>query len=63
MGTNLPAFLPWLLFVWMGIETAWDLHSHDIPLWFSLVMLAPGIILLAIAAPLVAFLALSLIHI
>jgi len=57
MGNSLPAFLPWLLFVWLGIETAWDLHSHDIPFWFSLVMLAPGIILLAIAAPLVAMLA------
>ena len=40
------AYLPWLLFAWLGIEAIWDLHSHDVPIWFSLAMLVPGIVLL-----------------
>ncbi len=39
--------LPWLLLAWLTLEAIWDLRNHDIPIWFSLVMLLPGIILLA----------------
>ena len=36
------------LFVWLVFETIWDLCDRNIPVWFSLLMLNPGIILLAI---------------
>jgi len=36
------------LFVWLVFETIWDLCDRNIPVWFSLVMLIPGIILLSI---------------
>jgi len=47
----------WLLFGWLVFETVWDLRSHNLPVWFSLAMLIPGIALLAIASPFVAILA------
>jgi len=47
----------WLLFGWLVFETVWDLRSHNVPVWFSLVMLIPGIVLLAIASPFVVILA------
>ena len=47
----------WLLFGWLVFETVWDLRSHNLPVWFSLAMLIPGIALLAIASPFIAILA------
>ena len=47
----------WLLFGWLVFETVWDLRNNDIPIWFSLAMLIPGIALFAIASPFVAILA------
>ncbi len=41
-------YLPWLLFAWLTFETIWDLRDRRIPLWFSLFMLIPGIILLGL---------------
>ena len=35
------------LFVWLAFETIWDLRDRNIPIWFSLAMLIPGIIMLA----------------
>ena len=36
------------LFAWLVFETIWDLRDRSIPIWFSLAMLVPGIIMLAI---------------
>jgi len=46
--------LPWLLFAWLTLEAIWDLRNQNVPVWFSLVMLLPGIILLAFDSFLVA---------
>jgi len=41
-------YLPWLLLAWLTFETLWDLRDRRIPLWFSLVILIPGIIWLGL---------------
>lgn len=41
-------YAPWLLFVWLAFETIWDLRRRDIPMWFSLAMIIPGLILIAL---------------
>jgi len=46
--------LPWLLLAWLTLEAIWDLRNQNIPVWFSLVMLIPGIILLGFDSFLVA---------
>ena len=35
-----------VLFLWLIFETIWDLRAkdHKIPVWFSLVMLLPGLV-------------------
>jgi len=48
---NIDSVLPWLLFAWLVIETVWDLRSHDVPVWFSLVMLIPGLALVGLFSP------------
>ena len=37
------------LFAWLTFETFWDLRDHRIPVWFSLVMLLPGLVWLTIS--------------
>ena len=34
------------LFIWLAFETIWGLHAkdHKLPLWFSLVLLLPGLV-------------------
>ncbi len=41
-------YAPWLLFGWLAFETIWDLRDQTIPVCFSLAMLIPGGIVLAI---------------
>jgi hypothetical protein len=36
------------LFAWLVFETIWDLRDRNIPIWFSLAMLVPGVIMLAV---------------
>jgi len=36
------------LFAWLVFETIWDLRNRNIPIWFSLAMLVPGVIMLAV---------------
>ena len=36
------------LFAWLVFETIWDLRDRNIPIWFSLVMLVSGVVLLAV---------------
>ena len=36
------------LTVWLTFETVWDLRDREIPAWFSLVMLVPGLIWLGL---------------
>ena len=36
------------LFAWLVFETIWDLRDRNIPIWFSLAMLVPGVIKLAV---------------
>ena len=36
------------LFAWLVFETIWDLRDRNIPIWFSLAMLVPGVIILAV---------------
>jgi hypothetical protein len=40
---------PAFLFCWLSFEAVWDLRAkdHKLPVWFSLVMLIPGLIWLA----------------
>jgi len=48
----------WLLFGWLVFETVWDLRSHSLPVWFSLVMLLPALALTFVLSPTVALLVL-----
>ncbi len=41
-------YIPWLLFGWLAFETIWDMSDKNIPVWFSLAMLIPGGIMLAV---------------
>jgi Flp pilus assembly protein protease CpaA len=40
------------LFAWLVFETVWDLRDRNIPIWFSLTMLIPGFIVLAVGVSL-----------
>jgi len=40
------------LFAWLVFETVWDLRDRNIPIWFSLAMLIPGVIVLAVGVSL-----------
>ena len=35
------------LFAWLVFETIWDLRDRNIPIWFSLAVLIPGVVMLA----------------
>ncbi|MDI6770928.1 MAG: hypothetical protein QMD04_14815, partial [Anaerolineales bacterium] len=46
--TTIEAIALIFLFWWLTCETAWDMRDRRIPVWFSLVMLVPGAVWLAI---------------